>query len=302
MFLGILLILVGLAWARQAVPVVVGSHRLVEGLRSEVKQPFHQTQNVDDVTHMLKRLVTECSADTYVILNMPGLENKDLTDKKLGLWPNLQKYLHMLSSVVGLPWMEGTLDLAFLETYITRTCQAETIEVTEEEDVHYRDTRKRIIKIEFNPLPEAGPERDFAIRENDEMLRKVLRRTPSPHYAIILTLTTAKPSHPIPEAALEQSPERWEIFHLIVNDPKRTVEEEKHKHMYQAVEPVWNENKDPMSLYLERKLKDQIHLRDYEHWKKNERLVTAVAAMVVSVVLIRAAVAAKRVITKRKTL
>lgn len=280
--------------ALEAVPVIVASHKLVEGLRSEVKHPFHQVQSKEDVTNMIKRLVTECSSDSYVLLNVPGLESTDLTDLKKHIWPNLVKYMHMASSLVGVPWMEGTLDLQFLEAYITRTCSAETINVVDEEDVHYRDTRKRIIKIDFNPLPGPGPERDIAIRNNDDMLRKVLRKTPSPHYTIILTLMLTLYKPPIPDVALEASPEYFEVFNEIVNDPKREQEEEKHKHLYNEVEPMWNTNKDPMSIYMERKNADRIRLRDYEHWQRNEKLVTTVAAMVVSLFVIKSLGFAKR--------
>lgn len=273
-----------------AAPFLVASHKLVAGLKSEVLQPNTKTQDPANVTNMLKKLVSECSSDVYLILNIPGLEAADMLQSREENWPHLVKYLHMASSVVGLPWMEGLLDLHFLEKYITRTCATETINVVLESDdevVQYLDTRKRIIKVEFNPLPPPGPERQISLRENDDLIRRILRKVPLPHYTIIVTLTVMSPVHPIPQFALEETPEQFELFHSIVNDERREEEVERNNYLYADTEPVWNENMDAHSLYLARKKKDQIHFFNHELWKKNEKLVTTVAVMVASVFLVQ---------------
>lgn len=295
------LLLISSVLGFRAVPVLYGSHSVVPGLREEVKHPFIQKQDPQSVTNMLKKAITECSSDAYLIINIPGLENIDMIDRKQELWRNLVKYMHMLSTLIGMPWVEGTLDLLFLEAYITRTCSAETISMAEDEDVfaEYIDTRKRIIRIEFNPLPPPGPERDLAIRANDELIDKVLKRIPSPHYSFLITSSTSSTLHPIPEVALENSPQGFELFYRIVNDPRREEEIERHVRLKGLSKPTWNEDKDPLSLYLERRKKDQIHLFDYELWSKNEKLVTTIAAMVISLFAIKTLVA-KKLFGRRK--
>ncbi|KAM3122691.1 hypothetical protein CJJ07_001631 [Candidozyma auris] len=286
----------------RAVPVIFGSHTLVPGLREEVKYPYIQYQGPQNVTNMLKKAITECSSDAYLIINIPGLENIDMLDRKQSLWPNLVKYMHMSSTLVGMPWVEGTLDLSFLEAYITRTCSAETISLAEEDDVfaEYVDTRKRIIRVEMNPLPPPGPERDAAIRASDELIDKVLKRIPSPYYSFLITSSVTSPTHPIPEVALENSPQGFELFYSIVNDPRRDEEVERHVRLKGLSAPQWNEDKDPMALYLERRKKDQIHLFDYELWSQNERLVSTIAVMILSLFAVKTLGVAKRLFGRKK--
>lgn len=267
--------------ALDAVPIVVASHKLVPQLKSEVKPGLH-AQDPLDVTNMLKKLVTECLSDVYMLLNVPGLQQHDLVDNKLAQWPHLERYLHMASTVAGFPWVDGTVDMPFLEKYIVKTCKAETIQVyeSEAEVQQYADVRKRVVKVDLAPLPEAGDERLRALHDTDDLIRKILRKLPSPHYTIIITSDQTLPVHPIPDFALEEFPEQFGVFHSILADPRRDEEVERNNYMYREVEPQWNENLDPMLRYLERKKRDEIHLFDYDLWKKKERLVTTVVLMV----------------------
>lgn len=274
--------------ALMAAPVLLGSHKLVKGLFSEIERPNTKTQAPEAVTNMLKKLVTECSSDVYVLLDIPGLESADMLQSKRDNWPHLVKYLHMSSTVVGLPWVEGVLDLSFMEKYIVKTCKAETIVVPEgaEEVEHYMDIRKRVIRMNMKELPQTQPARDEAIRAADVVLRNILRSLPSPHYTILVTLSQQSTVHPVPEFALTETPAQFEIFNDIVNDPRRATEVERNNYMYQEVEPYWNDN-DPTDLYLARKKQDEIHLFDYDLWKDNERLVTAVGLMAVSLFAVK---------------
>lgn len=272
-----------------AAPVLLGSHKLVRGLKLEIQQPNTKTQNPESVTNMLKKLVTECSSDVYVLIDLPGLESADLTLSKEANWPNLVRYLHMSSSVVGLPWVEGALDLAFLEKYTVRTCKAEMVVVHENEDEleQYRDTRKRVIKMDLNELPAGQPARDQAIRETDDLIRKILRKIPSPHYTILLTLSKQSTVHPVPEFAIEELPDHFEIFNDIVNDPRRKEELERNNYLYQDVEPYWNENRDPSVVHAQKIKNDEVHLFDYELWEQNEKLVIVVAMMAASLFVVK---------------
>lgn len=271
------------------VPVVFGSHKLVPGLNDMISKPFTNHQKGEDVTNLIKRVVTECSADIYVLVDIPGLESSDLTDKKQELWPNLVKYLHMLSTVAGYPWVDTELDFAFLEKYITKTCKAETIEIqeAEQEMSKYLDTRKRVVRVDLAPLPYTQPSRDETLRSYDALIRKILGSAPSPHYYIVVSLSTPGVTHHIPDFAIEQQPEHFNIFHSIILDPRRDEEVERNKYLYKDVEPYWNEEKEPMKLYLERRKKDQVHFFDSELWEKHEQLVLTVMLMVASLVVLK---------------
>ncbi|RKP31842.1 BIG1-domain-containing protein [Metschnikowia bicuspidata] len=287
MRLDLLLILTSVVTALQAVPVLLASHKLVPGLRDECQRPNTKTLLVQDVTHMIKKLVTECSSDVYLLVNAPGLTNADMLSAKKDNWPQLHKYLYMSSSVVGLPWMEGMLDYDYLSQYIIKTCQAEAVLVhsSEEEVEHYIDTRKRVIRVEFDPVPSIQPARDRVVHEIDDLIRKILRKLPSPHYTILISSSTVLPVHPIPQEVLDNNPELFEVFHHIINDPSREVERERNNYLYKDVEPIWKEYEDPLENFMERRRKDEVHFFDSNLWKKKNKVVVSLASIVAVLVV-----------------
>lgn len=271
-------------------PALVMSHKLVRGLTLEIEKPFTKTQDPQNVNNMIKKLVTECSSDIYLLVNIPGLANSDMLDTKEQDWPHLIKYIHMASSVVGLPWVEGPLDLQYLEKYIVKTCKAEAVNVfySEDEVAQYIDTRKRVVRVDMNPLPQNKEQRVEAIKQSDDLIRKILRKAPSPHYTIIILLSEVSPVHPIPQIMLDESPEMFEIFYSLLHSPLREQEVERNNYMYSEVEPFWNERGDPMKIYLDRRKRDEVHFFNYELWKKNEKLVSTIALMVISLFVVKA--------------
>lgn len=278
-----LLLLFAAAAALEAVPVLVASHKLVPGLRADVGPPL-EPHAPGEVTNMLKRLVTECSSDVYILMSVPGLSSVDLTTRKADRWPHLQKYLYMASTVVGLPWVEGTLDMGFMEQYIVRTCKAEAVQVFEsdEEVAQYSDTRRRVVKVDVAPLPADAHDRDDALRSVDDLLRKILRKVPLPHYTIVLTSSEVGAVHPVPAVALESNPEHFEVFYDVLHDPLREHDVERNQYLYRDVEPYWNEGADPVQRYLANKRGDDVRLLDPDLWRRYERLVATVALMVAS--------------------
>lgn len=261
-------------------PALVLSHKLVPHLTLEVDKPYTKHQDPLNVTNMIKKLVSECSSDMYLLVDLPGLRSGDMVQSKKHLWPNLVKYIHMASSAVGLPWVDGSLDYGFLEEYIIKTCKAEAVSVNfgAHEIPSYIDTRKRVVRASLNAIPEDQEERYTAIRQVDELIAEILRKSPSPHYTVVVLLELLLPEHPIPQFAIDESPERFEIFHDLILT--RKIEEERNKYMYSEVEPYWNENGDPMKKFLERREKDEIHFFNHELWLKNEKLISTIALMV----------------------
>lgn len=274
--------LLTLGWCLQAAPVLLASHRVVPRLKHELQLPETDVQSLHDVTNMLRRLVTECLLDIYLLVNVPGLEHSDLIDAKHHLWPNLLRYLHMASTVVAVPWMEDTLELRYLETYIQKTCKADAAHVASLDDVaDYIDTRTRVFRLEHNPLP-VGAGRDECLKRVDESIRDMLRKAPSPHYTILVTSDVPLAVHPLPAGALDDMPDYFIPFYGIVGDPRRAADTERNQHMYGNAEPVWHEKRDPTAAYLERRQQDEVHLFSYTLWKKHQRLVTTVLLMALS--------------------
>lgn len=280
----ILLAIIAAASAFDAVPLVVASHKLVKGLRDDINVPKTDVISSQAATNMVKRLISDCSADAYVIVDQPGLAYTDMTVKKSSRWSFMRKYVSMASLALALPYVEEPLDLDFLERYIIRTCNAETIRVehaTEEEMPQYQDTRKRVVRVSLPALPEDGA-RDHLIQHHDELLRKILRKVPSPHYAIVLTSSSPVLLHPVPPEIVSASPEKFDIFHDIFSHPLRQNEVERNDR-FNVQGPDWIENKNTELRYLRNKKKDEVHLFDYDLWTRNERLVSTMAVMVLTV-------------------
>lgn len=288
----------------EAVPLLVSSHRLVRGLKDELDGTAFTTRQLPHVaTNMIKRLVTECSSDEYVILDIPGLRYDDLNEYKKEDWPFLTKYVSMSSTVVGLPWVNDVLDLDHLENYIVNTCDAEllTADNEDEESVNYIDARKKVIHIKFNDLSEEDKfERVHQIRKDDEFIRKIIRKLPSPHYTIILTSSKKLPIHPAPQSVVDSMPKKFNLFNSIVNDPRRANEVELNDRFH-VPEPNWNPNKNTNHRYLRNKKKNDIKFLDYELWLKNEKLLITVFIMILSIFSMKILQLFNRIINNIKT-
>ncbi|KAI5954119.1 BIG1 [Candida margitis] len=267
-------------------PLLVASHKLVPGLQSEINESNLKPHNVTSVTNMLKKLITQCSSDAYVIVDQPGLTYEDLTDRNKGNWPFLINYLYMSSTIVGLPRVDSGLDLDFIEDYIISTCDAETINVWHDDDnevTDYFDVRTRVIKVTLSPIT---GDRGAHLREHDELIRKILRKLPSPHYTIILTSTDPGMTHPVPGFIMSDRPDNFEIFNDIVNSPKHNGGVEKNDRFHK-VKPNWNPARNTNERYITNRKKDEVHLFDYDLWVKNEKLVTTVLVMILSLFMLK---------------
>ncbi|KAK6460520.1 membrane protein [Scheffersomyces coipomensis] len=275
----------------QTVPVIVASHKLVPDLKSEIRSDNLEAHNTTSVTNLIKKLITQCSSDEYVLVNIPGLTLDDVTDSKRDLWPYVRNYLKLSSTLVGLPWVHGTLNYKFLEKYIIKNCQAEAIYVNRVDDNEvqpYYDVRTRAIVVNLPPLPEQDdvPARLQKLLEYDELIRKILRKLPSPHFTLIISSDVTSLTHPVPTPHIKANPEDFEIFNEIVNHESRETEYERNDR-FKSVEPVWYEPKTTEDRYLRNKKKDEIHLFNYELWSKNEKLVSTIIVMILGLFLMK---------------
>lgn len=284
-----ILLFAQLVLCAKVVPVLVALHRVAPGLKSEISPQNSVIHNVTSVTNMIKKLVTKCSSDEYIIINQPGLLFEDISDEHMDNWRFIRRYAMLALTVVGLPRVEEPLDLDFLEQYIIKSCDAEVINVHEDDDdgaVEYYDTRTRIIRIDLMELPKDEEQRWFMMHEHDELVRSIIRKLPSPHYTLIFTSDTPTNFHPTPPSIIESFPDKFEIFNNIVNDPLRKEEVERNNN-FRKVDPTWIENKNTNLRYLRNKKQHEIHLTDLPLWEKYEKLVATIVLMVASLFAVK---------------
>lgn len=299
-FVAVFLLLTG-CFCFEAVPLVVASHKLVTGLRNELTGDNSVPYLADEATNMIKKLVTQCSSDEYLLVNQPGLRLNDVTDLERDNWPHLYKYLTLSSSLVGLPWVDGPVDLDYLEQYIIGICRAETINVEHENEneVDYIDSKTRVIRIELSDLP---PESDMdarrlEMRQHDLLLRQILRKLPSPHYTIIFTASDTQHYHPVPKVALEHSPIRFNVFDSITNDPLRREEVERNDRFHRP-KPGAPHHRNPIHHHVEN-MKNEVHLFSRKTWESSERVIAAVVVMA-SALFMRGVFTSVRRVTKER--
>jgi Txe/YoeB family toxin of Txe-Axe toxin-antitoxin module len=286
-FVVLLAQLSGFCLCLTAVPLLVASHKLVPGLKDEISDETYVAHNQTSVTNMIKKLITKCSSDTYMIINQPGLKYEDINDFRREDWKFIYKYTVLASTVIGLPFVNEPLDLDYIEEYARMTCEAETMFLKNQNDdeiEEYFDTRTRVIRVELPELSQDKQERFSQIRHNDELLRKILRKLPSPHYTIILTSTLPVSFHPLPQFVYSDSPQEFNVFSLITDDPSRLNEVERNDRFHRPV-PDFNVNRHTNNRYLENKKKDEIHFFDYDLWTKNEKLIMTIFIMILTLVL-----------------
>lgn len=271
------------------VPLVVASHRLVKGLKDELESTkiSHRHSGVQ-VTNMIKKLITQCSSDEYVIVDVPKLSYKDLNDYRADDWPFLSRYISMASSAIGLPFINDYIDLSYVENYIINTCDALPMiaDPNDENSIDYIDVQTRVIRMDFPPMEDEEGERSWQRRQIDEAIRKIIRKLPSPHYTIILTSSERLMVDPRPASAFDKNGKKYGVFDAIVNSPHRQ-EEREFNQLYKKVEPQWNDDRHTNKRYLKNKLKDQVKFLDYDLWVKNEQLVVTIVLMIMTVFMVK---------------
>lgn len=258
-------------------PLLMALHKLIPDARSHLRDGNAYAHNESSVLNTVKNWATQCLLDAYLLIDQPGLMYEDLLDDHRDAWPFLRRYATLSSLIVGLSWLQVPLDFDHVESYIVRTCEAEAVRVDGTEGPDYYDVRKRVLRVRLRPLPLDERRYDVA-KENDEIIRKILRKLPSPHYTIIMSSTAPGFSHPIPPAAVEAHPERFEIFNEISHHPSRAVPVERNNNFH-AVEPHWIENRHTNERYLRNRERERATMLDIDHWTKYAKLVLTVLLM-----------------------
>lgn len=278
--------------ATEAVPLLVASHKLVRGLKNYLEKDNTEVHSLESAYNVIKHAVTQCSSEAYIIVDIPGLEVSDLSMTQAGNMPSLRKYLMLSSTLVGVPWVDGAVDMDFLEQYIINTCEAETILLTEENEYYiskYIDTRKRVIRIELPPITSTTTfaQKDALLRHVDLVVQSVLRAIPSPHFSLIVSSSRPAPLPNVDRDYIREHPEKYEIFSDILQHPSRAEEVERNDRFHH-VEPYWSPDRNTVRKYLANRKKDEIHFFDPELWKKNEKLIISIFVITLSTVCLHA--------------
>lgn len=266
-------------------PLLMALHKLIPESRSHLRDGNAYAHNESSVLNTIKNWATQCLLDAYILIDQPGLTYEDLLDYNRDSWPFLRRYVTLSSLIVGLSWLQTPPDFDHIESYIVRTCEAEAVRVDGIEGPDYYDVRKRVFRVRLRPLPQ-GERRESVALENDEIIRKILRKLPSPHYTILMSSTNPGFSHPIPPAAVEAHPERFEIFNEISHHPSRASPVERNNNFH-AVEPHWIENRHTNERYLRNRDLNRATILDIDHWTKYAKLVLTILLTILSLALMK---------------
>lgn len=183
------LALLSLLGTALATPAVMLSHKELPAFERYTNKQTSNSISSVELDRVARKLMHDCSANTYVVVNQPGLKAKDFQTESA--FPFLKKLLERTSTMYTVPYSDGGIELGKLANSVAKQCGAVKIDVNLDNQVtpleEYMDTTKRVIEINFEPLPNTYVSRLAALAAHDEMLEKIVRATPSPFIALILT-------------------------------------------------------------------------------------------------------------------
>ncbi|KAA8897100.1 hypothetical protein TRICI_006776 [Trichomonascus ciferrii] len=228
------LVVAGLVVAEMSYPLLFSSYREVPSVHGDIDR-LRKARNggvtaVDDVYGVVARTYATCPADTYLLINQPGVRVEDFQTLRhpeygITLWESLKEYLGRVGTLGSFPRLDAPLDLDRLEHMLKRQCSAVVIEADEtaEGDLfeRYQDTAPRVIRLNLPPLPEEEPHRTVALKRHDELVFEAFKLTPSPFFALVYTSDVGEPF--VPDADAFHRAKHWDIFADLVRlkrDPR----------------------------------------------------------------------------------
>ncbi|CAB4252019.1 similar to Saccharomyces cerevisiae YHR101C BIG1 Integral membrane protein of the endoplasmic reticulum, required for normal content of cell wall beta- 1,6-glucan [Maudiozyma barnettii] len=178
---------------QKSVPVLLFSHKVSPGLLKYQKNYDPKTtvpiESFEIISH---ELIDHCNSDTYIYVNIPGLRKLDLIEYEDEL-KFLQRYLNQSSTKLKFEQVKNLPEDYYsdLTTYTKDTCKFEgyiSLHGNNSDDfTTYLDSGKRIIEINYSPLPDDDVARLQSIIDFDLYFREILAQLPSPDQTIILT-------------------------------------------------------------------------------------------------------------------
>lgn len=237
------------------------SNPRIPGLIKQLPHTQQEPFTIDEVSQILEEAITQCSSDAYVIVTQPGLQLSDFTS--FTNYGYLRAFMAQASTIVSFPHIlsdDGeVLNVDFLESIISEHCHTQTYNVWEDDEnevPQYIDTRKRIIRVHLSPLPEDSIKRGEMLKEHDELLKRIVRKIPSPYYSMFYTTESLSfydsiPSTPGFDPNVQKETKELATPELLANsifpditllDKTRMVEMERNEIMRKK-EPFFNSQK-----------------------------------------------------------
>lgn len=241
---------------------VTSAHADINALRKQRDGGFTNRQEAYDI---LTRMLASCPSDAYLIVEQPGIRVEDfqsfVTPYGPRLWQRFKEILGHAATIGSFPRLDGPISTQRLERLLTKQCSSETIVVDPRADdpmyEKYSDTRPRVLRLTFPPLPEDPVERAFALEKHDEKIWHSLKLTPSPFFFIIYTSgSEGEPFYPDSEEYKQQK--RWDIFADLVRqkrDPRNRNEWKNHLRREKGV--VDAEPPAPLPPLMEKRRRDK---------------------------------------------
>ncbi|KAH8147408.1 uncharacterized protein LAJ45_08564 [Morchella importuna] len=143
-----------------------------------------------------KGIISYCDADAYILVTQPGLHASDFAHASSA--PRLSTVF----KEVGVERAQAVskvyeYDVKFediadiLQDFAIATCDAEVEEVDAKTGNFggFDDMKPKLIRVDFETLPENGPARHKAIMENDSFLYSIISLLPTYKYNLIYTST-----------------------------------------------------------------------------------------------------------------
>lgn len=247
-------------------------------MQSYVNNFNHLEFNNDRVQEVMRKLVEPCSADAFIVVNQRGLSLDDLQDPQY--FKFLRTYMFKSSSLVSIPRIETPLRLDSVSGMVEKKCRAARVVLKNGEELEdYFDTKKRVIVLDFDELPQDAQLRHTALLQNDQLLRNVIRKLPSPNHVLIYSNFD---THQVLNKLNERRWRKLDIFSDITKDPSRSQEFERNNNRLENAVPHFNEKRTNLLSDFE---EEEIVVFDREFLRENENVVLAVLAVAVGVLV-----------------
>ncbi|CUS21786.1 LAQU0S04e00760g1_1 [Lachancea quebecensis] len=273
-----------LSAAQDGVPAILCSYKLSPGLvQLGAALNGSNALSKSEFSELAKTMISRRRSDAYVLVDIPGLAISDFSIYEEEM-ESIRFFVE--SSSTALSFRE--VNLADSKTDVFEELANFTKEEwdidsqvvirgeTEKDFVPYIDSNPRIIRINFQPLPEEGTSnnnrsRQDAIEAYDSFLKKVLRQLPSPEQTIVLTSLQKSSPQGVGGSEL------YDIFPDLFQDPQKLAEVEVNDKILHN-KPRFNKFKPKKSSSSE----ELPSIFEPEFVKKNSGLVILIVVSIVS--------------------
>ncbi|CAR25718.1 hypothetical protein ZYGR_0A02850 [Zygosaccharomyces rouxii] len=250
------------------VPVLMWSHHLIPALHKYLGKFDNSLElPLSTLFQVVREFTEDCETSAFIFINQPGLRKDDLVEYEEE-FVNLERYLRKSSTALAFEQVELMPDDTFeqLTEYVQEICRIDKLLYVEGDNLEsfqpYIDIEKRIIRIEYPPLPEDPELRGQAILTFDSNLKKMLAQVPSPAHRVIYT--SLEPNTDVLEST-------GRIFQHIFQDKDREIPIERNNH-HLDIPPQFNDYKPK----FEGMTGEYLSIFDADFIQENKQLLIAI--------------------------